>query len=110
MTLQNAIDAADNILSEPLCVAALLQASRLQSKWLILCRTIVTLEWQAVCVYIGRDCTLDMLVRGINDAWQRHNKPIAAIRSKYLELDYQPYRLRDLLAAGKAACAAMEET
>ena len=96
MTLQNAIDAADNILGNPLCVAALVQASRLQSEWLILCQTIVTLEWKAVCVYIGRDCTLDMLVRGINDAWQRHNKPITAIRAEYLELDYRPYRLREL--------------
>ena len=109
MTLQNAIDVADNILGSPMCVAALVQASRLQSEWLILCQTIVTLEWKAVCVYIGKDCTLDMVVRGINDAWQRHNKPITAIRARYLELDYQPYSLRELLAAGKAACAAMEE-
>ena len=110
MTLQNAIDVADNILGAPLCVAALIQASRLQSEWLILCQSSATMEWKATCVYIGKDCTLDMVVMGISDAWQRHNKPITAIRAKYLGLDYQPYRLRDLLAASKAACAAKEKT
>lgn len=108
MTLQNAIDVADNILGDPWCVAALVQASRLQSEWLILCQSRATLEWKATCVYIGKDCTLDMVVKGITEAWQRYKKPITAIRAKCLELDYQPYRLQELLAASKAACAAME--
>ena len=110
MTLQNAINGAENILGYPWCVAALIRASRLQSEWLILCQSGVTMEWKAICVYIGKNCTLDMVVKSINDIWQKHSKPITAIRAKYLELDYQPYSLQELLAASKAACAAMEET